>query len=251
MVLTYRGEYYHLWDEAIDLFRRFGTRKDLAGVLNNAGYVAMADFGDWETARPRLTEAVDLYREISDPLGLWATLDSCAMLAFAGDDDPSRALELEEEALHWGRRLESTEAIANALRNLGAFRRHTGDLAGATRALEEAATEESKLGPKHSGAGFTEMFRASVELDRGNTQAAIRNLLDFEDAIQPLREDSVLWNDRRRPFLEWARVAIALGKPEVAVTLLAANDKHSRTHIEPTWPPYVAELEQALYGETA
>ena len=41
-------------------------------------------------------------------------------------------------------------------------------------------------------------------------------------------------------------MAIALGKPEVAVTLLAANDKHSRTHIEPTWPPWVAELEQAL-----
>jgi predicted ATPase len=246
LVLTYRGEYYHLWDEAIELFRRFGSKKELAGILNNAAYVAMEDFGDWEAARPWLTEAVELYREMSDSQGLWATLDSCAMLAAAGDNDVARAIELEEESLHWARRLDSPEAVANSLRSLGAYRRHAGDLAGATRAIEEAGLEESKLGAKHSGAGMTELFRASVELDRGETQAAISHLVEFDRVIQPLRQDDVLWSDRRRPLLEWSRVAIALGRHDVAATLLAANEEHGRTHTEPTWPPYLAELEQTL-----
>ncbi len=41
-------------------------------------------------------------------------------------------------------------------------------------------------------------------------------------------------------------MAIALKKPDVAAALLATNEQHSKTYLDPTWPPYRAELEQTL-----
>lgn len=60
--------------------------------------------------------------------------------------------------------------------------------------------------------------------------------------------DSDVWNLERKPLLEWAQVAVALGEHETAATLLAADETHrTDPHTEPSdYSPKIVEADQAL-----
>jgi predicted ATPase len=245
--LSISREDYTSWDEAIQLYRQFGPRDDLAAALTNGG-VAATWRGEWEKARKRLTEALQLNRDLGDPVGISVTLGAEATFAVAVDNDLVRALELLEESLPWARQSGSPERLAGALRDVGVLRRHTGDLDGAVNAIRQAQQLTAKLGGKQGVPGWIEAELASIALDRDDIHAAKAYLLNYNDVVQPVKQDRDLWDAVEKPLLQWARIALALEQHEVAVTLLAAVDSFRRDPRSTVsrFPPYTAELEHVL-----
>jgi tetratricopeptide (TPR) repeat protein len=219
---------------------------ELGIVLNNACFAAL-NRGDWETARELSREQLLVAREIGDPTFLYFATFRAAQLALA-DNDLQRALELHEEALSWARQSGSAGMVATAWSALGWMKRQVGDLDGAASSLHEAQRLEAELGDKRDYPGATEQELAAVALDRGDIQTAVVHLLEYNDAVERIKEDSQAWTDEFKPLSEWARVAIASDEYELAVTLLGAEEtfRDSSPILVGPLQRYRADIQQSL-----
>lgn len=231
--------------EAIELCRRYESEPELIACLNNLGAGAK-ERGHWQQARELLSEALDLSRESEDRLGVCVVLENLADLAMADGDGPL-AVELAEEAVAAAQEWGSLEKTSEAMRVVGRARRVAGDLDGANEALRLAQRVASELGERQQRAGETEKHLAAVALDLGDVEAAIDHLRGYASVTAAARRDRGLWEFVAAPLIEWARVASAVGRAEMAVTLLAA-EQASRAHPRDfgLFPPLLAEFDQVL-----
>ena len=205
-------------EEAIDLYREFGSKDDLANALNNAANNARMT-GDWESARARATEAGTL-RDPAYP-GPFNDISLLADVALQADQNPARAVELEEQFLASARESKSLDAIVSALQTLGDYRRHAGDLEGAETALREAQQLEANMSERHQTAGLTEHVLSELALDRDDLNQAtvqlsasarlIRRLLDQDDIVGIYSAHV------------WAALAVRQNRYPIAVALLGAQ----------------------------
>jgi non-specific serine/threonine protein kinase len=240
------GQAIRLWDEAIDLCRRYLPKRELATALYNA-FLNAINRGDWETGRALASEQLLISRATDEPIARYLALSNAAGMA-EFDNDPIRFLTLQEEALDWAQQSGSPQMVVYAWRGVGLAQRLAGDLDGAAAALLEAQRLEADLGDKRGFAGWTERSLAAVALDRADTKAAVAHLLEFNDATRQVKDDSHQWRGRAKPLLEWARIAIARGQYEAAVILLGAADSFYEEFVwyESQLPSYHADSQQTL-----
>jgi tetratricopeptide (TPR) repeat protein len=209
------------FEEAIDLYRRFGPVEELAAALSNASVTAR-ETGDWESARRLLAEAGDFYR-LGGAAALAIHFGLKSTIALEADHDPQRAVELSEASLEYAREADSADLILPALVGVGEGRRLAGDLGGAEAALREALELEAEMSERHQVVGATRYFLSGVALDRGDVAEAIRHLAASAEQVRPLIEEDEtnLWIPR--PLHYWAEVAVRQQRFAIAVTLLGAQ----------------------------
>jgi predicted ATPase len=106
------------------IFRTTGSTRSLGWALFWLGRAQRLFYRD--ECRAAMEEALAIFRELNDPLGLTWCLEWTA--AFALDDNRIDAAEAAfEEALEIGRRTGITHAMGDALSNLGAIAARRGD----------------------------------------------------------------------------------------------------------------------------
>ena len=110
--------------EAVQIFRTEGTRRNLGWALFWVGRAQRRFHGD--ESRAAIHEALVIFRELDDPLGISWCLEWTA--GFALEDDRFEDAEMDfEESLEIGRRTGITHATGDALSNLGALAALKGD----------------------------------------------------------------------------------------------------------------------------
>ena len=124
-----------LLEDALELFRRLGRRRDEVFALSELG-LAAARAGDLAAANSHCEAALAVARELDDQRAISGALTQSASVAAAGGDH-ERARLHHEEALEIRRRLGDPLLIANALNNLGVAALAAGDLERAEEALGE------------------------------------------------------------------------------------------------------------------
>ena len=132
--------------------------------------------GDLTAARALHEEALALRREIGDKLGLSASLNNLGNLAFV-QGDLDAARVLYEESVTLKRELGDGKNLALSLSNLGGLAAKQSDPAAARALYEEGLAIFRELGDKHGIAGNT-LNLANLALDQG----------DFSVAVPLLRE---------------------------------------------------------------
>jgi tetratricopeptide (TPR) repeat protein len=168
------------WDQARVIYqtaaaagRAAGERPDVAGALSNLGsgqakaltYRGSVQYvvGDYRAATDTLTQALQLFRGLSDPVGHAEVLLRLAAVQMDTGDYPAAAATLAE-ALPLYRDLGDRPGQAATLGHLGVAAYETGDYPAAAEALNEALTRYRELG---DGVG-----QASTLVDLSAVQAA-------------------------------------------------------------------------------
>ena len=244
-----------LFSESLELFRALGDRRGAAHVLNNLGEMALQE-GEIATAKLLFEQCVSLFESIADDRGLSHALDNLGdVLTTGGDYD--RAEALYARSLRLAEELGDNHAIAATLRGLGGVALRRGDHARARRHYEDSVARfgemndgfcraksliglavtshetgdhglARKLGDEgldllrgadakgELAPGLALLGRAS--LAHGDVARALR-LLD-----QSLTLHAELRDERgaATSLESLARLASAGGRPEAALTLLAA-----------------------------
>jgi predicted ATPase/transcriptional regulator with XRE-family HTH domain len=206
-----------LQEESLALRRELDDRRGIANMLSNLGVIAQ-DRGDLDRAEMLLEECLAVDRELGDRWGLAASLNNFSRLAYLrGDLARSRALQTESLALV--RELGDVRSIAISLSNLGSIARDEGDLAAAEALFEESLGHWRELGELR-GIGVELMHLGMVAAEAGD--AALAEVLIVESIARLHAIDTV--QDTLTSLEALAPVAVALGRPRQAVTLLAFAD---------------------------
>jgi predicted ATPase len=210
------------FEEAIDLYREFGPKKELAPALGNAAWNKV-NAQDWDSARSLAAEAVGVLNDDDHVLlGHNATL--LAVIALQVDHDPGRAVELAQEGLEQAQASNSPEAILEARLFLGECRRHAGDLDGAEADLHEALKIEADLRGQIPFPGETEFYLSRVALDQGDVDRAVIYLAEATTQLRRLADDDEIPPVfLAYPLQGWAAAAVKQQRYDVAVVLLGAQ----------------------------
>jgi predicted ATPase/Tfp pilus assembly protein PilF len=158
---------------ALDLRRKQGDLKAIAGSLSNLGIIAW-ERGDYDRARGLLEESLLVHREAGNKWGMAASLGNLGDLA-QYQLDLERSSALFNEALVLFRELEDLRSVAMALQNAGITAIHLGDLEAAERTLREGLALSEQVGDAGGIAG-AEMNLGQVATRRGDYTRA-RTLL--------------------------------------------------------------------------
>ena len=197
-------------------FDAFGSLRSPAVILINAG--------DWESARPLNTEAVELARIVAAPDQVAILLSNQANFALQLDRDPATAAALAEEGLDWARQAQSEDVVMTMLLGLTEMRMEAGDLDGAEATHAEAIELDAALGDWHGEIGYTQLHSARLALARGDIDQAAADLAQNAVFLRRVfEEDDTQLSIAAQPLHLWAEVAIRLSKQTKAVTLLGAQ----------------------------
>jgi predicted ATPase len=171
--LDYDRALVHL-REALDLFRRVGSRRGEAWALMAMGRAAWAMDVDGRPPAAWWEDALQIFRELNESTGIgW-------MLSFTAqerckDGDVEGALDRATEARHLGIRLGLPQVVAESQRVLALVADTQGRHADAQRLLEEAAAAHEQAGDDWQLALIlTDAARMAV--DRGDDAQAFRQL---------------------------------------------------------------------------
>ena len=166
-----------LYDESLALYRRLGSKQDIAVLLNDLGLAAQFE-GEYDAARAFDEESLAIFRQLNDRHGSgWALLHLSRLALFQGDVETARSNL--GESLTIFRELGSKNGIASALRDLGGLALHQGDYEAARRHYEESLAIFRELGNK---GGMGEMLERLGGLARNQGDYA---------AARPLYEESL------------------------------------------------------------
>ena len=105
--------------------------------------------GELDRARERFEAALDLWRELDDPLGVAKSLSDLGTVA-AAVEDLDLAGKLFGESAERFRELDEPSRLAIVLANVGHTSHQLGDYAHAIEVTEEAVGIQQRLGHKHS-----------------------------------------------------------------------------------------------------
>jgi predicted ATPase/DNA-binding SARP family transcriptional activator len=141
-----------------------------ARVLMGAGALA-SQVGDFETAESRLGDALTLFQEAGEPLGVAQTELALGVQAdMQGHEQQARALY--ERSLAAFRKLGEVAGTAEAANNFGVLLLLSGDLGQANALLDESASLYAELG-NELGQMVASVNLAHVSLEQGNVEGAL------------------------------------------------------------------------------
>ncbi|HLF24753.1 MAG TPA: tetratricopeptide repeat protein [Anaerolineae bacterium] len=145
-----KRERLRLLARLLDDYRELGDnpreRSTQADILWKMGDV-YKDLGEWNEARARYQEALELAQALDEPASVAGLLHQLAMLA-QDTGDLAEARRLYEQSLALKRELGDKQGIASTLHQLGVLAQVTGDLAEARRLYEQSLALERELGNK-------------------------------------------------------------------------------------------------------
>jgi tetratricopeptide (TPR) repeat protein len=190
------------WDQARAIYqtaaaagKAAGERPDVAGALSNLGtgqakaltYRGSVQYvvGDYRAATDTLTQALQLFRGLSDPAGHAEVLLRLAAVQMDTGDYPAAAGTLAE-ALPLYRDLGDRAGLAATLGHIGVAAYETGDYPAAGSALNEALTLYRELGDG-VGRASTLVDLCAVQAAAGDRQAASAGLTEALALSRSLR----------------------------------------------------------------
>jgi tetratricopeptide (TPR) repeat protein len=158
--------------EQIEIRRRLGDPLRLGAALNNLADL-LSDVGEFGTAEPCLTEAVELFREagISPSMPL-STLGA----GYRHDGRHEEATQALREALREAKQADNAYSIAISMAGLGQCLAETGQHDEARGQLVEARERYEELSTV-PGQIDVDLFLGVVDRAEGHTVAAARHLL--------------------------------------------------------------------------
>ena len=204
-----------LYEEALKLQRDVGDETGIASSLNNWG-IAVYNQGEYERAASLFQQAADLRNELGDQQGLALSLLNLGLIANE-QGAPDRAAALFEEALTVQRQLGNTQRIATLLVNLGAVAQVQGDYGRATDLYGEALASCRALGDRSGAARCLHNLAelAALRGEHGHALALYREALALRRQLGDKRGIAFA-------LAGLAEVMLPVGRPELAVRLLAA-----------------------------
>lgn len=150
-----------------------------------AGELAFGQ-GDLGRATELLEEALALYRELDDEVGIATVLVEFGQVSRTRGNE-ERAAALSEEGLALGRKLEQHAVAAIALNTLGLLERRRGDVEGAAARHEEALTLFREAG-EGWGAAYALSNLGSLALEGGQAERAEALLEESLSLYEGLRD---------------------------------------------------------------
>lgn len=177
-----------------------------ARALNASGTL-LHELSDFDAARIRLEESLQIWREIGDQQGIATALNNLGWIGVQTSNF-DRAQSLSEEALSLCRALGSKRGIALSLNNLGWVALFRGAFERARSLYQESLTLRSDLEDKR-GTAFALTNQAWVEHFRAEYECA-ETLLDEADAILKALNDEQLiaWTYNIRALVAHAQGAL-------------------------------------------
>ena len=113
------------YDESLVLVRAEGDRRRLANALYNASFPRVVDRSNLPDALRLVEEALSIYREVGDELGIARSQWAIGNLLYFGDSQPEAAVALDE-AIALNRKVDDRFSLGWALhtRSLVALKQH-------------------------------------------------------------------------------------------------------------------------------
>ena len=221
------------YDESLVLVRAEGDRRRLANALYNASFPRVVDRSNLPDALRLVEEALSIYREVGDELGIARSQWAIGNLLYFGDSQPEAAVALDE-AIALNRKVDDRFSLGWALhtRSLVALKQHdlaeatrcgreglqifteAGDLSGMTLLIDDAASIVEMRGDM---AHALRLAGAAVA-SRAVTGAGIGNIAGVNEGRDWLK--SMTTDDHKR---EW-QVGQALSLQEAAAQALSMLD---------------------------
>jgi serine/threonine protein kinase/tetratricopeptide (TPR) repeat protein len=172
-----------LREQALQIVRQIGSRKDIIGALMNLADIQSAQ-GKTAEAQKNEQEAIGIAREIGDKQQLLNLENNFAAdLTTQGDYEQARAFY--EDSLQTARDLGDQSGIATGLQNLSVVALETGDLAGAEKnvrqglSISQAAHLESL-----TASGFSNL--GDIQMAKGNFADALTNYQQAQKLFQQI-----------------------------------------------------------------
>jgi predicted ATPase/class 3 adenylate cyclase len=186
-----------------------------ARTLHGTGTLLVSR-SEFATARPRLEEALSIWRGLGEERGVAASLNALAWLE-ALHGDPARAERYAKEALASTRSLSDSRGTAVALNNLAFVALRRSDFAAARSLTQEALALRREAGDRR-GEAYMHVNLANAEAALGRLDVAASLLEEGESVLRELGDRMTgAW-----ALLVRARIDQARGHHEAALASLAA-----------------------------
>jgi len=204
-------------EQSIALFREVEDADGTANALSNLGTI-LSSRGDYEGARRRQEEGLDLNRALGNKRGLSLSLANLGDTAYyLGDHEAAR--QYWEETLPLDRELGDLHGVAITVNNLGLLARDVGDLDQARARIDEAVGLFRQLSARSALAQALEGL-ADVHVQR----------CEYKQAAGLLRESIAVHQELGSPhgiafsLDASAKLAAAQARPERAARLFGAAE---------------------------
>jgi DNA-binding CsgD family transcriptional regulator/tetratricopeptide (TPR) repeat protein len=223
-------------EEALSVLRAVGEPEDLILALNVA-VVPYTLLNDLAAAHAAVTECLAIARELIDDWAIAIALSNAGFLDIRERNWSTASVHLERSlAIH--HRLGDEGSMAFLLNNLAVVARHQGDHAGSGALLEQSLALQRRLGL--TGA-MTLYNLGDWALRQRQTSQATRYLPEaLHVAVRGGEQRSIMAS-----LGGLARLAVAVGQPEVAARLMGATEAvRERAGVSIT-PEFQRDLEQA------
>ena len=161
-----------LYEESLILARASGNRAALAEALYNQSFTYMVTLDDVPRARMMANEALKLFREIGDPVGIAKAFWEVGNAEYFLGNHESAREELTKAVATW-RGVGDKFGLGWALHTLGLSQIHLGDVAAARRSWVEMLEIFAEAGDM-SGIGTALSNFRSLAVERGDAERAVR-----------------------------------------------------------------------------
>lgn len=209
-------------NNAIEKYRQLGKTGFLAEALCLRGYLYLFDLPDDKLARQDIEAGIALYRSLGDR---W---QSSFWQGYLGNIELRRGDFVQARRYFEERLVRMTQArdrfgIAWAWQDLGQVARLQQDFPQMELMFQNAYQVMEEIGAKLDMLRYLRLIAVAV-LQQGDIQRAIRLLVDFISKARATGDPVGL----ATCLVQWAGVALAKGKPELAAQYLAAVDAGKR-----------------------
>lgn len=226
-------------EEALELRRQLGDLQLLGGTLANLALVAQ-DLGDVERSRRMAEEALALHRQVGDVHAEATTLGNLARLEFYFGE-VERGQQYIRESLALRERLGEPRGILMAKVAYAAMLQRDGDLEAARVMTSECIQGCREIGePALESYGWSGL--AGIAVEEGQWEEA----LHYAQAGLKLRVDLSERVAVGESLTRIAECLVALGRPELAVTLLGAEAGLQQEAHYQRFPGVAQTLEETL-----
>jgi predicted ATPase/DNA-binding CsgD family transcriptional regulator len=177
-----------LLDEAIDLARALGDKRQLAWALMFRGTASIGQADEYESGLARAEEGLALFRALDDKPGIAQALNSIGELVRVHGDD-QRAEAVYEECLRVVRETGEKRREAMALNNLGVVMMRRGEVQRARDLFKIALTKRLKVKHDKRGALTNVLFLAGALAAMGEPERAARLFGAVDALLRPMGVD--------------------------------------------------------------
>jgi len=175
------GEAQQMLETCLALRRRLGNAVDIAATLSTLA-LARLSIGDWASARESESEALEIFRSLTDRFGEAIGLLHLGQIEMYVDDD-ARAKSHLEGCLSLAREIKNQEVEGECERLLGAIAFQVGDLPHARQWLTRSLTVCREAGDKR-GDAMAQWWLGRVDLGAAHIDSARARL---DTALQAFR----------------------------------------------------------------